>query len=85
MNDSSQANRKNAEETAWYALSMEDVLQKLSCTSEGLSNDGVRERLSRYGPNLLPPPSRRSPIKRFFMQFHDVLIYVLLGAAAISA
>ena len=85
MNDSSQANSKSAEKTAWHALSIEDVLQKLSCTREGLSNDGVRERISRYGPNQLPPPPHRSLIKRFFMQFHDVLIYVLLGAAAITA
>ncbi|MGB6971214.1 MAG: cation-transporting P-type ATPase, partial [Desulfobulbales bacterium] len=70
MNDSSKANRESAEKTAWHALSIEDVLQKLSCTREGLSNDGVRERLSRYGPNRLPPQPRRSLIKRFFIQFH---------------
>jgi len=69
----------------WHALNIEDVQQKLSCTNEGLSSEAARGRLSRYGPNRLPPPPRRSPFKRFLLQFHDVLIYVLLGAAAITA
>ena len=85
MKDSSQEKGKSAETIAWHALGIEDVLQKLSCTREGLSSGAVHERLSRYGPNQLPPPLRRSRFKRFLIQFHDVLIYVLLGAAAITA
>jgi magnesium-transporting ATPase (P-type) len=84
MNDSLQENTKTADVPNWHALSIENVLQKLSCTREGLSSDAARARLSQYGPNLLPQSPRRSPLKRFFMQFHDVLIYVLMGAAAIT-
>ena len=85
MNDLSQEKEKSTGIIAWHALGIEDVLQKMSCTREGLSSDVVHERLRQYGPNRLPPPQRRSPFKRFFIQFHDVLIYVLLGAAAITA
>jgi magnesium-transporting ATPase (P-type) len=69
----------------WHSLEIEEVLQKLSSERKGISSQEARERLSKYGPNQLPPPSSRSPFKRFFMQFHDVLIYVLLGASAITA
>ncbi|KPJ99533.1 MAG: carbonate dehydratase [Desulfobacterales bacterium SG8_35] len=85
MNDSSGEKRNNRKSTVWHALSLEEVLEKLSCTSEGLSSDEARDRLGSYGPNRLPPPLRRSSLKRFLLQFHDVLIYVLLGAAAITA
>ena len=36
------------------------------------------------GP-ALPPPKRRGPVLRFLARFHDVLIYVLLDAAALTA
>jgi len=84
MDESKQPKTKTADTPFWHALNIEDVLQRLSCTRDGLSSDAVRERLNRYGSNLLPQPPRRSPFKRFFMQFHDVLIYVLLGAAAVT-
>ena len=83
MNESPRQN--NSKSVNWHALSVEDVFKKLSCSRQGLSGDEVIARLSRYGANKLPPPPKRSPLLRFFMQFHDVLIYVLLGAAVITA
>jgi magnesium-transporting ATPase (P-type) len=83
MNESPRQN--NSKSAIWHALSVEDVFEKLSCSRQGLSGDEVLARLSRYGANKLPPPLKRSPLLRFFMQFHDVLIYVLLGAAIITA
>ncbi|OGB20941.1 MAG: carbonate dehydratase [Burkholderiales bacterium RIFCSPLOWO2_02_FULL_57_36] len=41
--------------------------------------------MARYGANTLPSPPKRSAVLRFLMQFHNVLIYVLLGAAAVTA
>jgi magnesium-transporting ATPase (P-type) len=37
------------------------------------------------GPNRLPQAARRGPLKRFLLQFHNLLIYALLAAAAMSA
>ena len=42
-------------------------------------------RLERLGPNRLPPPAKRSALARLIAQFQNVLIYVLLGAAAVAA
>ncbi|MDX5362771.1 MAG: cation-transporting P-type ATPase [Pseudazoarcus pumilus] len=50
----------------------------------GLTSADARERLSAHGPNALPATGRRSAFERFLLQFHDVLIYVLLVAGAIT-
>jgi magnesium-transporting ATPase (P-type) len=50
-----------------------------------LDEGEARRRLSRYGPNRLTPPQRRGPLLRFLLQFHSVLIYVLLAAGVITA
>jgi magnesium-transporting ATPase (P-type) len=42
-------------------------------------------RLQRVGPNQLPSPQPPSALVRFLRHFHNVLIYVLLGAATITA
>jgi calcium-translocating P-type ATPase len=40
--------------------------------------------LTRYGPNRLPEARSRGPLRRLLAQFHNVLIYVLLGAAVVT-
>ena len=45
----------------------------------------VRERRLRFGPNGLPQTKPRSPLLRFLAQFNNLLIQVLLVAAAISS
>ncbi|MDT8345473.1 MAG: HAD-IC family P-type ATPase, partial [Thermohalobaculum sp.] len=54
-------------------------------TRAGLSGDEAARRLLAHGANRLPAAPRRSLISRFLVQFHNVLIYVLLGAAAVTA
>lgn len=69
----------------WHSLDTQTVLQKLSATPAGLSQSDAQHRLQQYGPNRLPEAGRRSAWLRFLMQFHNILIYVLLGAAVITA
>ena len=69
----------------WHALSREEALSRLDATPQGLSAEAAAERLARHGRNVLPPPRKRGPFLRFLLQFHNVLIYVLLAAAAITA
>jgi calcium-translocating P-type ATPase len=69
----------------WHASAVEDVLQALGTTRRGLSQPEAEARLAAYGPNRLPSAPRRSVLVRFLMQFHNVLIYVLLGAGLITA
>jgi calcium-translocating P-type ATPase len=70
---------------AWHALRLEDLFERVAGRLEGLTADEAKDRLDRFGPNLLKPPKRRGPVERFLLQFHNVLIYVLLGAAVTTA
>ncbi|MBN2644679.1 MAG: HAD-IC family P-type ATPase [Desulfuromonadaceae bacterium] len=69
----------------WFTLTGEEVLERLSVDERGLTTSASEERLRRFGPNSLPAPPRRSGVIRFLLQFHNVLIYVLLGAAGMTA
>ena len=71
--------------TEFHAETSEEVATKLGSQSAGLPSDEASRRFDRYGPNRLPEPPRRSALRRLFSQFHNVLIYVLLGAALITA
>ncbi len=75
----------NPPSRAWHALNPEEVLTGFASDSNGLGNDQVAERRARYGPNRLRPPERRGPWMRFVLQFHNLLIYVLLAAAVMTA
>jgi magnesium-transporting ATPase (P-type) len=72
-------------QNSWHTLSTEKTLNLLNATADGLSHAEAAKRLAEYGPNRLPEAARRSGIMRFLMQFHHILIYVLLGAAVITA
>ncbi|MBC3372367.1 cation-transporting P-type ATPase [Pseudomonas sp. SWRI92] len=71
---------------AWYNLPAEQVLKRLGVSEQvGLSVADVQTRLAQAGPNCLPESPRRPTWLRFALQFHNILIYVLLGSAAITA
>lgn len=69
----------------WHHLESEEVLSELNTAPQGLNDSEAQARLERYGANRLPSPPKPSAIVRFLRQFHNILIYVLLGAAAITA
>lgn len=69
----------------WHSLPASEAMAKLGATREGLGSEEVARRRARYGANRLPPPPRTPGWKRFLLQFHNVLIYVLLAAGAITA
>ena len=69
----------------WHASSVDEALRAQDIDTSGLTKAAARERLARFGPNRLAPPRRRGALMKFLAQFHDVLIYVLLGAAVITA
>lgn len=68
-----------------HATSVDAALAQVEGRPHGLSEAEAAERLGRFGPNRLPAPAGRSPIVRFLSHFNNVLIYVLLGAAVITA
>lgn len=68
----------------WHALSTEDAMKRLDAGPDGLNQVEAERRLSAFGPNSLPAVARSSAIKRLLLQFHNLLIYVLLASAALS-
>lgn len=69
----------------YHAESKEAVLKALDSREEsGLSEEEIRGRLERYGPNQLREKKKKTTLARFFEQFKDVMILILLAAAAIS-
>jgi len=70
---------------AYHAVTSAEALASVEATSGGLSTAEARTRAERYGPNALPEAPGRSGFVRFLLQFHNVLIYVLLGAAFVTA
>jgi magnesium-transporting ATPase (P-type) len=69
---------------SWHQSTTEDVLQQMESGPNGLDDQDARQRQQKYGRNKLPEPPRPHPLWRFVLQFHNILIYVLLGAALIT-
>src|SRR6476646_5635085 len=74
-----------ASSPSWHALSAEAVAVALSTNLDaGLGDDEAVRRQACEGFNELPEPPPPSLLKLFFSQFTSVIIWVLIGAAAIS-
>jgi len=70
---------------AWHALPADEVVQRLATDlKKGLDAGEASSRLAKYGPNKLPEGKKRGPLLRFLSQFHNVLVYVLLGAGFVK-
>ena len=69
----------------WHELPQLEAVEKLDTTIYGLSEAEVEKRLTTYGPNRLATAIKHSELVRFVMHFHNILIYVLLGAAVVTA
>ncbi len=61
------------------------MLRALESSPEGLSADEAARRLESVGPNRLPEPPKEGFLRRFFKHFHDLLIYILIVAAGVTA
>jgi magnesium-transporting ATPase (P-type) len=68
----------------WHHLDAPQVLQQLESALSGLTPQEAQRRLLAYGPNRLPEAKMRGPLLRFFSQFHNLLIYILMGAGLIT-
>lgn len=74
------AKRKN-----WYTRSVSETISLLDTdAATGLTPEAAAERRKQYGPNQLPEGEKRSLVRAFLRQFNNILIYVLLVAAAIT-
>ena len=64
----------------WHAQPAQFSLEQLHSCAQGLPSSEAAQRLRHYGPNRLPQRQPAGPLKRFALQFHNLLIYVLLVA-----
>ena len=70
----------------WHILTPAEVKDRLDTNLEkGLSKEEVVKRREKYGLNEIPKGKKQSELKRFLLQFHNLLIYILLIAALITA
>src|SRR5262245_34502766 len=70
---------------AWHAMSPADVVSQLGTSADtGLTRSEASARLQKHGPNRLPEGRKRGPLARFFTQFNNVLVYVLIAAGFIK-
>ena len=76
---------KTQENIYFYSLAKEECLKKLnSDKNTGLSAAEAERRKQRYGLNILKEEKPKNIFVKFFQQFADFMIIILLIAAAIS-
>ncbi len=68
----------------WQQMGTQEVISKLSAHQSGLSSAEAGARLTEYGKNKLADKPQPPLILRFFAQFNDFMIIILLSAAAVS-
>ncbi len=69
---------------AWHARAADEAIEALDSSRQGLTEAEADRRLDDHGPNELPARDPESLLSRIARQFKNVLIYVLLAAAAFS-
>jgi magnesium-transporting ATPase (P-type) len=79
-----EAKTGGSEKSLWHTKGADEVLSALRTSADGLSASEASKRLRENGPNRLPEGAKRSAALRFLLQFHNVLIYVLIAAALVS-
>lgn len=62
----------------WHNLSVEDVLNKLNTTSQGIDQNKALELLNKYGKNELPIKKPKNFICIFLSQMLDPIIILLI-------
>src|SRR5512144_1259536 len=69
---------------AFWSLPTTELLQQLQTTPAGLTGTEARQRLARYGANLLRPPKRSDVLTLLLAQFKSPIILILLFATGLS-
>lgn len=82
--------RKNLQHAAlkarsWYQQNSDETFAELKSSPQGLAADEAQARLAKDGPNTLPQKQPQPAWLRFLAHFNDMLIYILLAAAVITA
>ncbi|MDR2465487.1 MAG: cation-translocating P-type ATPase [Streptococcaceae bacterium] len=68
----------------YYTEEIETVFDEIQSSKKGLTSDEVNKRLALFGRNQLDEGKKRSLFIKFLEQFKDLMIIILLVAAALS-
>ena len=69
----------------YFQFSQEEALEVLGVDPRrGLSRGEVQRRRAKYGKNQLETAKRRGVLRQFLGQFQDLMVLILLAAAAVS-
>jgi Ca2+-transporting ATPase len=69
----------------FYQMSVDEVMQSVNSSMSGITPSEADTRLKQNGPNELQEKKKTPWYIKFLAQFKDVMILVLLAAAAVSA
>ncbi|MDD5681196.1 MAG: HAD-IC family P-type ATPase, partial [Candidatus Omnitrophica bacterium] len=71
--------------TRWWHLDIQEIAGQLKTDLQnGLLSGEAKRRLDEFGPNQLEAKEGPSAFTIFIEQFHDFIIWVLIGAALVS-
>lgn len=68
----------------FYQTDIDQVLDRVETSDQGLSSNEAQDRLDEYGPNSIRTDNEVSVWKVLLDQFTDPLIYVLIGALVVT-
>src|SRR5512139_662434 len=74
----------NRQPPGFWSVPAPELLRQLQSTPEGLSGQEARERLARYGANLLRPRKKSDAFTLLLSQFKSPIILILLFATGMS-
>ncbi len=75
---------KEQSKALFYTQGKDETLEALQSSREGLSTAEAQKRLDEYGHNELEEGQKRGLLAKFLDQFKDLMIIILLVAAALS-
>ncbi len=70
--------------TPWHTINTEEILRRTESSDRGLSQEQARQRWETVGPNELKAEAVAGPWRLIAHQINNPLIYLLMGAAALS-
>ena len=74
----------NHSQTQFWSVPSFELLQQLQTSPQGLMTDEVKQRLLRYGSNLLKPKKKSDALILLLAQFKSPIILILILAAGLS-
>ena len=72
-------------ESNYFSMTADETIEAVGSLRTGLTEDEARARLAANGLNALVGEKKKGIIAKFFSQFKDVMVIVLLCAAAVTA